>query len=115
MLNEICIVTCGLKAATCASAGRSFAGRVPVATRNTPLLWVLMELLETYQWQRHSKQTVTTDMTNRTLQGGDSYPRRLAGIKGEQFRSRQFGGGRVEYLHGDPASRRRRRKGKSQI
>jgi hypothetical protein len=28
-----------------------------------------------------SKQTVTTDMKNRTLQEGDSYPNRLAGIK----------------------------------
>jgi hypothetical protein len=26
------------------------------------------------------------DMTNGTLQGGDSYPIHLAGIKGEQFR-----------------------------
>jgi hypothetical protein len=31
-----------------------------------------------------SKQTVTTDMKNRNLQGGDSYPSRLAGIKGGQ-------------------------------
>jgi hypothetical protein len=35
-----------------------------------------------------SKQTVTTDMKNRTLQGGDSSPSHLAGIKGGQFRSR---------------------------
>jgi hypothetical protein len=46
-------------------------------------------------------------MENRTLQGGDSYPSRLAGIKGGQLRSRN--------LHRDPASRRRRRKGKPQI
>jgi hypothetical protein len=37
-----------------------------------------------------SKQTVTMDMKNRTLQGGDSYPSHLAGIKGGQLRSRQF-------------------------
>jgi hypothetical protein len=37
-----------------------------------------------------SKQTVTTDMKNRTLQGGDSYPSCLAGIKGGQLRSHQF-------------------------
>jgi hypothetical protein len=29
-------------------------------------------------------------MKNRTLQGVDSYPTRLAGIKGEQLRSRPF-------------------------
>jgi hypothetical protein len=37
-----------------------------------------------------SKQTVTSNMKNRTLQGGDSYPRHLAGIKGGQLRSCQF-------------------------
>jgi hypothetical protein len=36
-----------------------------------------------------SKQTVTTDMKNRTLQGGDSCPNHLAGIKGGQLRSHQ--------------------------
>jgi hypothetical protein len=36
-----------------------------------------------------SKQAVTTNMKNRTLQGGDSYPSCLAGIKGGQLRSRQ--------------------------
>jgi hypothetical protein len=36
-----------------------------------------------------SKQAVTTDMKNKTLQGGDSYPSRLAGIKGGQLRSHQ--------------------------
>jgi hypothetical protein len=44
------IVTCGLKAATCASTGRSFARHVLVVTQNTSLLWVLMEPLETYPW-----------------------------------------------------------------
>jgi hypothetical protein len=29
-------------------------------------------------------------MTSRTLQGGDSHPARVAGIKGEQLRSHQF-------------------------
>jgi hypothetical protein len=29
-------------------------------------------------------------MTNKTLQGGDSYPSHLAGINGEQLRGRQF-------------------------
>jgi hypothetical protein len=37
-----------------------------------------------------SKQTVTKDMKNINLHGGDSYPSLLAGIKGSQFRSRQF-------------------------
>jgi hypothetical protein len=32
------IVTCGLKAATCASAGRGFAGRIPVVTKYTVTL-----------------------------------------------------------------------------
>jgi hypothetical protein len=36
-----------------------------------------------------SKQTVTTDMKNKTLQGGDAYLSRL-GIKGGQLESRQF-------------------------
>jgi hypothetical protein len=36
-----------------------------------------------------SKQIVTTDMKNRNLQGGDSYPSRLAGIKGGRLRCRQ--------------------------
>jgi hypothetical protein len=35
-----------------------------------------------------SKQTVTTDMKKKILQGGDSYPSSLAGIKGGQLRSR---------------------------
>jgi hypothetical protein len=48
-----------------------------------------MELLETYPWEQHSKQTVTKDKTNGTLQG-DSYPIHLAEIKGEQVRGRQF-------------------------
>jgi hypothetical protein len=43
-------VTCGMKAATHASAGRDFTDHVPVVTRNAWLLWVLMELLETYPW-----------------------------------------------------------------
>jgi hypothetical protein len=37
-----------------------------------------------------SKQTVTTDMKNRTLQGGDSYSSGLAGIKGGRLRILQF-------------------------
>jgi hypothetical protein len=80
--DSVGIVTCGLKVAGCASAGHSFAGRFPMVTRNTPLLWVLIQLLETYPWYRRSKRTVTTDMTNETLQGGDSYPSCPAGIKG---------------------------------
>jgi hypothetical protein len=40
--------------------------------------------------QRIYKQTVTADMKNTTLRGDDSYPSRLAGIKGGQLRSRQF-------------------------
>jgi hypothetical protein len=42
----------GLKAGTCASAGRSFARHVLVVTRSTctPLMWVLLEPFETHPW-----------------------------------------------------------------
>jgi hypothetical protein len=44
-----------------------------------------------------SKQTLTMDMKNRTLQGGDSYPSRLAGIKGEAVSSEVKSDGEPEY------------------
>jgi hypothetical protein len=53
--------------------------------------------------------TVTSETRNRTLREGVLQTVRLAKIT-----DRQCGGG-VEYLHRSPASRRRRRKGKSRI
>jgi hypothetical protein len=35
---------------TCASAGRSFSGRVLMATQSTRLLWLSMKLLKIYPW-----------------------------------------------------------------
>jgi hypothetical protein len=56
--NHCSIVTCGLKISTCASSGRGFAGRVPVVTRNTPLLWV---------WWSYWKHIHGNDILNRVL------------------------------------------------
>jgi hypothetical protein len=72
------------------SAGQGFVENVPVVTGNAPLLWVLKKLLKTYPWLTTSEQTVAMDMKKRTLHGGDSYPSRLAGIKGGQLRSHQL-------------------------
>jgi hypothetical protein len=57
--TELNIVTCGLKAGTCPSAGQGFTEHIPVVTRNAPLLWVLMELLKDISMVITSKQTVT--------------------------------------------------------
>jgi hypothetical protein len=43
-------VTYGFKAGTCASARQSFARHILMVAQNTPLLYVLMEPLETYPW-----------------------------------------------------------------
>jgi hypothetical protein len=70
-------------------------------------------IVNTFTRQRVHRQTVTAEMKTRTVQGGVCYPNHLAGINGSQFRSKKRNpcGGGVEYLHRDPASRRRRRKG----
>jgi hypothetical protein len=78
---------------------------------------------QTVAWEliRCFVYNVFVKYSNGTLAGGDFYSGREEVIKGSGFvnsveiQYSTFSGGGVEYLHRDPASRKMRRNGKSQI
>jgi hypothetical protein len=88
------IMTCRLKAGISESERASIASQrlcshVCVTARSSEWIVAWVTIVNEFTWQRLHRQTVTTEMKNRTVQGDVCCSSRLAGTKGGQMRSRQ--------------------------